>query len=160
MKRWGPIFSVFGDELDEVLAGAVAFAPESQGMTDDVYNAARRYGALIEVICNTTTGANRPCTVYSCCEGVSVLVLPHRPASVQDADEALWTFENEKTSLDEAVFIAILAKGILTFFQRHVQAPQGLVTVAVGGGDFCFMRAEQRDAILQSLNIATSANSY
>lgn len=160
VRRWGPIFSVFGDDLERVLAGAAEAAPESQTLAEDVYAAARRYGALLEVMCGSADGSRRPCTVYDCCDGVSVLLLPQRPTSLQDAEEALAAFENEKTSIEEHIFAALLSNGILAYFSRNVVDPAGMVTVSVGGGDYCFMRAEQRDAILQKLHIATSADTY
>lgn len=160
VQRWGPVFSVFGEDLDQVLAGAADVAAETESLIEEVHAAARRYSALLEVICNGTVGAGRPCTVYECCDGVSVLLLSQRPASQQVVEDVLSVFEDEKTALNESVFIALLSKGIQTFFEKNVADPSGIVTVSVGAGDYCFMRAEQRDAILQKLQIATSADAY
>ena len=160
LERWGPVFSVFGDDLDAVLASAAHVTADVEGLTEEVHAAARRYGALLEVMCNSADGGGRPSTVYDCCDGISVLLLSQRPASAKVVEDALSVFEAQKTAIDEGVFMAFLAKAMQEFFAKNVPDPAGIVTVTVGVGDYCFMRAQERNTILQKLQIASSAHAY
>lgn len=158
--RWGPVLSVFGGAIEKVLERVAAISPESGSLVEEVQCAARRYGAFLEVVCNSADVSTRPCTVYSCCDGISVLLIPQRAMTQHDSDDALVAFDSEKTSMDERVFISLLSQALLSFFDANVAESTGIVTVSVGSGDYCFMRASQRDSILQKLHVAVSADAY
>ena len=162
VRRWGAVFSVFGEELDRVLDHAMSSVPAvgDADTVDQAHCAARRYGALLSVMCNGSSRSQKSCTIYDCCDGVSVLLLQQQDATPQDVSQAMSSFEEEKTSMDEHVFSNLLSRGIRTFFDKNVSDPTGLVTVSVAGGDYMFMRSEERDAILQKLHVGTSADVY
>lgn len=156
--NWGPVFSVFGDELDAVIK-AMEDAFGADDLAEQARSASRRYGALLEAMCNGIEKEKKPYLAYDCCDGVAVMLVRQRPSAAEDRPVPQVVYESEKTSLTEQVFLGILGRSIVNFFEKKVPT-LGMVTVTLDGGDYLFMRAEDRDPILKTLCIGTTAQLY
>lgn len=157
VRRWGAVFSTFGYELDSVLDAMLQVGLGGADLAEQMHAASRRYGYLLEAMCASSGRAQRPCSIYDCCDGVTVLLLQQGEGVESPAFEA---YEAERTTLDEKVFTSALSKAILAYFDSHTKVRTQLVTVSVGSGEFVFMRAAHRDEVLQKLHISTNAEVY
>ncbi len=151
IKRWGPVFAVFGDDLEAVLVGMKSAMPQVEELADQVYAATRRYGSLLATMCGATVEADRAMVVYDCCEGVTVLLM-RRDEDSSDSHKQLSTFDDETLCLEERVFKQILSRAIRLFFLKNVGDMAGIVTVSVAGSDYLFLRTEMRESILNTLH--------
>ena len=156
IKRFGPVFAVFGDDLEAVLVGMNAAMPEVDELAQQVYAATRRYGALLATMCGSTVEADKTMVVYDCCEGFTVLLMRKNDAENMESYKQLSSFDEETLWLEERVFKEILSRAIRLFFLKCVAEKTGIVTVSVAERDYLFLRTEMREAILESLHASVN----
>lgn len=157
IRRWGPVFAVFGDDLEAILVGMRAAMPSFDELSEQVYAATRRYGALLTTMCGATVEADKAMVVYDCCEGVTVLLMCKNDDGNQETHKQLSSFDEETLYLEERVFKEILSRAIRLFFLKCVADMSGIVTVSVAGREFLFLRTEMRETILNSLHLRVDA---
>ena len=154
VRRWGPIFAVFGTDMDAVAASLQEAGLGGEDVREQLESASRRYGALLCLMSLDVAATMRPCILYDCCEGFTVMLLRQTQRNDELADMASG-FDETATSVNEDVFLSVLSRAIQSYFEQNAKNPLEMVTVAYGGADYVFMRTSERDAIFGKLHLSS-----